>query len=176
MWTYSITVSHLHHTLHFIMASLPFSIPSYVTNLQFLISSGLHLWNKSLTWMFRPFLGTRVSMEVIVTSDRKLGYFTYVSGTYPTYLYSGYNPLILSIMDIPVEFPYYSLPFFWARWDSGTSSEGHPGAVRCLHPLRNLFETRRRCSDLRSLACDRDSLCQWTLKKKVWTLFSLLNM
>ena len=38
-------------------------------------------------------------MEVIVTSDRKLGYFTYVSGTYPTYQLIGViiNPLILSI-------------------------------------------------------------------------------
>ena len=44
---------------------------------------------------------TRMSMEVIVTIASKLGYFTYVSGTYPTYLYRGYIHL-LSTMDIPV--------------------------------------------------------------------------
>ena len=35
-------------------------------------------------------------MEVIVTSDRKLGYFTYVSGTYPspTFITGWNNPSI----------------------------------------------------------------------------------
>ena len=40
---------------------------------------------------------------MLATSDRKLGYFTYVSGTYPspTFIGVSYNPLILSTMDIP---------------------------------------------------------------------------
>ena len=37
---------------------------------------------------------TRVSMEVIVASDRKLGYFTYVSGTYP-------SPTFMGVIIIP---------------------------------------------------------------------------